>query len=640
MTLRIATFSNVTGGDSFFKAAGHPLAAPKAVALLARLADAGPVAVYDPYGLAEPFAELHDLSRVAVGGVYVQDVTAVGRRVLGHAARPVTELPASGAALVFVVAFDSQRLENHIAHLVPAGVPVVSLDGMRIPEDMLTDHAHYLSRFNWATNFGWLRDEQPPGGAGRHTRIVTANYWTGYGARAPRLWARLMDADGAPLAEWTDAMPPSGGTIAIDSRQVRARFGLGDFCGSLFLHVIGAAGHDVVKYMLDTFGESDIELSCTHDANAWPADLYAGLPAPKEDERVLLWIQNSHPAAIPPGTVGLSLMGHNEVRTLDRAVAPFATVALDVAELFPEARWPAQFEVRAGKRFVRPRYEVVTAAGRRRVAHVNVERDDLTLDPALATLAPLLGKGHLLPAPVLPPERWRTLLLPTPMSTAQRELPIKAVVHDAAGRVVAEHRFGNLRRSDSVALDVSGLLDGAALPGGWGHVELMYDFDAGQCADGWLHALFRYENRASGHAADSSFGSHVFNTALTYRGEPQSYHGHPPGLSTRLFLRLGPEPLDTFGVLIYPASTPWHASSDTSLVLTRRDGAEVARRKIAIPCSGSRLFSHRETFTEAERAAAGENAYILIRDTTCRLFGYQGCLDVGGAFSLDHMFGF
>ena len=144
----------------------------------------------------------------------------------------------------------------------------------------------------------------------------------------------------------------------------------------------------------------------------------------------------------------------------------------------------------------------------------------------------------------------------------------------------------------------------------------------------------------NGHAAETSFGSHIFNTALVYRGEPQSYHGTPPGLSTRLFLRLGTEPWDTICHLIYPASTPWHESSETQLVLTRRDGTEVARRKIAIPCGGSRFFRYRETFTEAERMAAGEHAYVLIRDTTCRLFGYHGCVNGDSAFSLDHMFGF
>ena len=44
------------------------------------------------------------------------------------------------------------------------------------------------------------------------------------------------------------------GAIVLDSREVRERFGLPEFTGQLFLHVVGAAGHDVVKYALDTFG--------------------------------------------------------------------------------------------------------------------------------------------------------------------------------------------------------------------------------------------------------------------------------------------------------------------------------------------------------------------------------------------------
>ena len=133
----------------------------------------------------------------------------------------------------------------------------------------------------------------------------------------------------------------------------------------------------------------------------------------------------------------------------------------------------------------------------------------------------------------------------------------------------------------------------------------------------------------------------MFNMAMVYRDEPQSYHGRPPGLSTRLFLRLGTDPWDTLCHLVYPASTRWHDTSDTSLILVRRDGVEVARKRLAIPCGGSRFWRYHEMFTEAERLAAGEHAYVLIRDTTCRLFGYHGCLAAGdSAFSLDHMFGF
>ncbi|SMH52779.1 hypothetical protein [Azospirillum agricola] len=636
MPLRIETFSNVTGGSSFFKAVGHPLAAPKAAILMARLASYGPVAIYDPLGLLSGLAEFYDLSAIPVAGVYVQNVELVGTEIFGHTARAVTELPDSGARTVFVVAFDSQRCEGHIAHLIPKDAGVVSLDAMRVPEDMLNDPGHYLSKFNWATNFAWFRDE-----AGQHTRIVSANYWPRYGAKGTRLWACLFDGNGRPIAEWTEAMPPSDGTVVIDSRQVRERLGLDDFCGTLFLHVIGAAGHDVVKYALDTYGDDDTVLSCTHDANAWPAERYAGLPAPREDERVSLWIQNSHPTPIPAGAVGLNLMGSDEIRALDREIAPFATLALDTRELFPDARWPLQFEIQAGKHFVRPRYEIVAENGRRRVAHANVERTDLKPDPKLPRLTGgSIGKGHILPAPLLPMGRWRTILLPTPMSTAQTELPVKAVVYDRNGAALAEHRFGNLKRSDSVALDVTGLVAGTAVPDGWGHVELVYDFEAGTVADGWLHALVRYEDVNTGHMAETSFGSHIFNTAMVYRDEPQSYHGRPPGLSTRLFLRLGTAPWDTLCHLVYPASTPWHATSDTSLVLTRRDGVEVARRKVAIPCGGSLYWRSSEMFTEAERTAAGEHGYVLIRDTTCRLFGYHGCLHGDSAFSLDHMFGF
>jgi hypothetical protein len=37
---------------------------------------------------------------------------------------------------------------------------------------------------------------------------------------------------------------------------------------------------------------------------------------------------------------------------------------------------------------------------------------------------------------------------------------------------------------------------------------------------------------------------------------------------------------------------------------------------------------------------AGPTGYVLVRDATCRLFGYHGLMDDRGGFSLDHMFGF
>jgi hypothetical protein len=187
-----------------------------------------------------------------------------------------------------------------------------------------------------------------------------------------------------------------------------------------------------------------------------------------------------------------------------------------------------------------------------------------------------------------------------------------------------------------VALDLDEMVAGL---NSFGHVELSYDWTAGTEADGWLHALFRYERRDSDHAAESSFGAHVFNTVLTYRDEPQAYAGRPPGLSTRLFLRLGAAPLDTLCHVIYPASTPWHPKSATDLVLRNRDGEEIARCKVEIACGGSLFWRVSELFDESARNAAA-GGYVVIRDTTCRLFGYHGLVGSGGRFSLDHMFGF
>jgi hypothetical protein len=175
---------------------------------------------------------------------------------------------------------------------------------------------------------------------------------------------------------------------------------------------------------------------------------------------------------------------------------------------------------------------------------------------------------------------------------------------------------------------------------GFGHLELVYDFEAGETADGWLHALFRYRNVAAGHEADTSFGSHIFNTALTYRGEPQSYSGPAPGLSTRLFLRVAAEPARTFCHLIYPSSDRWHSHSRTALILRGTDGTELAREEVRIPESGSLCWRVQEVFGQAALRAAGLHPYVIVRDETCRLFGYHGVEGEEGSFSLDHMFGF
>jgi hypothetical protein len=658
MALSIDTFSNVRGGFPFFKAVGHPAVAPHARALIERLSGVESLAVYDPHGLAAAFAEIYPFDGLPLSHVFVQDLQAIGGSVFGLTSQPITDIASCKASALLVVAFDAQKLCRDIDHLVPDGMDVVTLDTLRLPEDRLTNKERYLDPLNFATNFAFFRDA-PDGRGGRlHTRLATANYWHRYGATDVTLWLTLIGEDGKTIADWDMPLPDSPGGVTIDSADVRDRLGLDTITGQLFVHAIGVKGHDIVKYALDTFGDDPRDLSCTHDANAWPADYFAGLPAPTDDERVLLWIQNSHPCPIPAGAVSLNVMGDARDVALERDIPPFGTQALDVEDLLPGLRWPAQIEVNAGKHFVRPRYEIETRTdgdiAHRRTAHVNVERTDLEPDPRIAEIGNLMGKGFILPAPVLPRDEFRSIALPTPMARSQQTLPLTALFFDADGNEVARHAFGELARTDSVALDADTVFNGSdALRGQAGHMELVYDFGAAtRGVDGWLHALFRYEARGSGHAAETSFGAHIFNTVLTWNNEPQSYAGAAPGLTTRLFLRTDPamavggEDNDTFCHLIYPASTPWRGTSETKLRLHDGNGAVVAEETVAIACGGSLHFRLSEAFDAKARAAAANpgpagSGYVLIRDTSCRLFGYHGVIARdGSAFSLDHMFGF
>jgi len=635
MGLKIETFNNAVGGNAFYKAVTHPLAAGPAASLLETLKASGPVALYDPHGFAAAFDAIYSLENINFAGLFVQDVEQCGRVFRGMSARPIDELANTSCETVFITDFDTARSEQNLQDLFSQNASYLSFDQIRLPDDMLTVKQLYLSTLNFATNFAFFRDSD-----GHHTRLVTANYWGNYGSAGGDIWFTLFGEDGRELCAWHDPLPAPGAPIIVDSKALRERFSLPEFTGQLLVHVVGAAGHDMVKYALDIYGDDERALSCTHDANSWPSNFYAGLPAPDSGEEVILWVQNSHPTEIPSGEIGLGLMGGNAVAQLEKPIGPFATYGLRTSELLPDAAWPQQFEIHAGKHMVRPRYEVVRADGQRNIAHPNVEREDLKLDEQMPRLGALLGKGFILPAPILPVENYSSFALPTPMSTAQTHLPLKALFFDASGTAVAEHSFGNLWRSESVLLDVADVLGDRTLEGGYGHMELLYDFDAGDKADGWLHALFRYIDKKSNHRAETSFGAHVFNTLATYKDEPQSYKGPPPGLTTRLFLRIGASPFETICHLIYPASKPWHAGSDTNLILMSSEGGAVAERSLCIPCGGSVLWRVHEIFSTNEIDEAGAGCYAIVRDTTCRLFGYHGLTNGDNAFSLDHMFGF
>jgi hypothetical protein len=633
-TLR--TFDNQSGRNVFYRAAIHPMVAALTDRLIAKVARAESVAVYDPSGYFGDLAAIHDLSGWSIENVYVQRIEEVGQDRGGFTTRPLTALADSTATLVFVADLDGERLLTRLGPYRPTIARSESLDALRLDPAWLTNPARYFDPLNFVSDFLFFRDS-----GGLHTAISTTNYWHGHGAAETRLWCRLFGADGRELATWERTLDSGPVGVTIDSADIRRRFGLGEFTGSLFVHVIGSAAHDTLKYAVDIYDDSGATTTATHDSNPWAADVYAGLPAAAPGQRVSLLVQNCFPVAVPAGGYEMRPMGAPDFTSIDRAIPAYGTVAVEAQDYFPGVSWPAQFEIRANRFFCRPRYEIEYGAGHRSAAHVNIERTDLGPAKDIADMTRLLGKGFILPAPLLPIKDWSSCVLPTPMATWEDGIALILRAYDPDGGLVMETPLGKRGRHDQTAVGLDQALgDPARLTGGYGHLELGYDFDRSDLGDGWIHAIFRYARRDTGRSAETSFGSHLFNVPAIWRNEPNSYLGKPPGLSTRLYLRLTDRPGRVMCHLSYPTSGRWLPFSQTDLILTSARGEEIARRRVAIPCSGSRLIDTTSLFDRAELSEAAGGGYVIVRDRTCRLFGYHLFLGTGGGFALDHMFGF
>lgn len=632
-TLR--TFDNQTGRNVFYRAAIHPMTAPLTERLVAKVAKAGSVSVYDPSGYFADLAAMYDLSGWTVDGVYVQRMEEVGAKRAGHTTRPLTALADAKSDMLFVAEFDGEARLARLGPYRPAVAATEGFDSLRLDGGWLTHPGQYLDPLNFVSDFLFFRDAE-----GFHTTVSTINYWHTHGAPDTRLWCRLFGADGAVLADWEQKLPHGACGISLDSAEVRARFGLGEFTGSLFVHIIGSAAHDTLKYAVDIYDDTGATTTATHDSNPWAADFYAGLPAPAPGQTVKLWVQNCYPTAIPAGATLLRPMGGGTFTPTGPEIPPYGTAAIDVGAAFPDVAWPTQFEIQGDKYFCRPRYEIDLGDSHRSVAHVNVERSDLKPAADLPEVTRLLGKGFILPGPLLPVAEWTTTLLPTPMATWQDDIALVLRAYDSEGALAIEAPLGKRSRADQVAVELDALLaDAPTLAGGYGHLEVGYDFSQADKGDGWQHAIFRFARRDTGRQAETSFGSHLFNVPAVWRNEPNSYLGKPPGLTTRLYLRLPNRPGQAMCHLSYPTSGRWRARSETDIILHRADGQEIARQRIEIPCSGSRLVDPEALFGDTLKDAKG-GGYVIIRDATCRLFGYHLFLSSGGGFALDHMFGF
>ena len=226
MVLRIETFDNARGGNTLYKALTHPHVAAAGRALVAKLAQNGPVALVDPQGALAGFAEIlgstGSISPASTcrtwrgwATIFARGRCAADRTRALESALGICRRVRRGAADRAVRAFaPGWRRGRHARSDAAAGPPPV-------------EPACLLDPVNFATNFALFRDE-----AGLHTRLVTANYWAGYGSADLTCWLTLFDAAGRIVAEWDEHAVAAPRAIAIDSREVRARFGLGRFPGN------------------------------------------------------------------------------------------------------------------------------------------------------------------------------------------------------------------------------------------------------------------------------------------------------------------------------------------------------------------------------------------------------------------------
>ena len=209
--LKIETFTNrdlsqgwrpglAAGGDALFKALGHPCAAPKWPRLAARLKRRRRIALYDPDRIAPAVQAYYDLHALKLGGYFVQRLEDVGAVFAQHKAQTINMFSPDKYDAAFALIFDAAPRLAPLKHLFGA-VPILSLDGLRLEDDWLSNVRHYLDPLNFATNFAFFRNHDS---RRLHTRISSVNYWAARGGKDASLFCCLFDGRGKKLAQWTE----------------------------------------------------------------------------------------------------------------------------------------------------------------------------------------------------------------------------------------------------------------------------------------------------------------------------------------------------------------------------------------------------------------------------------------------------
>ena len=139
MALTIETYSNVEGGNSFYKAISHPHTAQKMSNLIRRLKEAGSVAIYDPLNLYSGFAEFYNLSEINITESFVRDTKKIGSYLAGCRAKPITDFSQSSPNTLFISTFDSKKFKEQTKHLIASNLEIVSFDDCRLEDSLLTN---------------------------------------------------------------------------------------------------------------------------------------------------------------------------------------------------------------------------------------------------------------------------------------------------------------------------------------------------------------------------------------------------------------------------------------------------------------------------------------------------------------------